>query len=164
VCGSPIQVIEAYTEHVGRMAALPEWTQRGLILGMTGGQQRVLDRVAQLQAAGAPVVAVWLQVRPPRTCFARGNGQARASCMSLPRQWADHGAMLTAGAVRQDWTGICNTSFAERVWWNWQLDTSLYPDWAGLAAELSHRGVALLTCVRRPCALASVLLTALLTA
>ena len=61
----------------------------------------------------------------------------------------DDGEVVTAGPIylRQDWTGICNTSFAERVWWNWQLDTSLYPDWAGLAAELSDRGVALLTCV-----------------
>ena len=71
---TPTQVMEAYTEHVGRMAPLPEWTQRGLILGMTGGQQRVLDRVSQLQQAGAPVVAVWLQVHTPMAstcCSAR---------------------------------------------------------------------------------------------
>jgi hypothetical protein len=138
------------------MAALPEWTQRGLILGMTGGQQRVLDRVTQLQAAGAPVVAVWLQVRAPHThrrwwCV-WWCGEASARCTSSPRQRAHDCAEMTAGrALPQDWTGICNTSFAERVWWNWQLDTSLYPDWAGLATELSDRGVALLTCVRIPC-------------
>jgi hypothetical protein len=43
---------------------------------------------------------------------------------------------------------MLNTSFAERVWWNWQLDTTLYPDWIGFASELSDRGVAILTCVR----------------
>eukprot|EP00976_Prorocentrum_cordatum_P114567 1195866-Prorocentrum_minimum.AAC.8 len=46
-----------------------------------------------------------------------------------------------------DWTGICNTSLAERIWWNWLQDQELYPDWSGFAKELEADGVHLLTYV-----------------
>lgn len=49
--------------------------------------------------------------------------------------------------MTQDWTGICNTSFAERIWWNWRLDEELYPDWDGFAARLQSMGIQLMTYV-----------------
>jgi alpha-glucosidase len=46
-----------------------------------------------------------------------------------------------AGLWLQDWTGICNTSLAERIWWNWRQDKELYPDWPGFA-EVREKGPA----------------------
>ena len=38
---TPLEVVEAYTEWAGRMRPLPAWSQTGVILGMTGGQDKV---------------------------------------------------------------------------------------------------------------------------
>ncbi len=62
-------------------------------------------------------------------------------------------AMLCAAGVPvaaiwiQDWCGRRATSFGSQVWWNWQLDRALYPDWEALHAELAGHGVRLLTYV-----------------
>uniref|UniRef100_A0A7S2RNS3 Alpha-glucosidase n=1 Tax=Mucochytrium quahogii TaxID=96639 RepID=A0A7S2RNS3_9STRA len=36
----------------------------------------------------------------------------------------------------QDWAGQRNTSFGQRLNWDWQLDTKLYPDWVQWTREL----------------------------
>jgi alpha-glucosidase len=41
-----------------------------------------------------------------------------------------------AGFWLQDWVGLRKTSYGTRLWWNWQLDESLYPDWDQLVREL----------------------------
>jgi sulfoquinovosidase len=51
-----------------------------------------------------------------------------------------------AGLWLQDWGGIRNTSIGiERVWWNWELDESNYPDWHALREEAAMNGTRLLT-------------------
>jgi hypothetical protein len=45
----------------------------------------------------------------------------------------------------QDWSGLRVDAFGKRLWWNWELDEVQYPDWAGLAQNLSHTGTRLLT-------------------
>lgn len=41
----------------------------------------------------------------------------------------------------QDWTGQRTTSFGDRLWWTWQLDTERYPGWDELVAELDEQGI-----------------------
>lgn len=52
-----------------------------------------------------------------------------------------------AGVWLQDWVGRRTTDFGSRLWWTWQLDRELYPDWEELVAELAGRGIRVLTYV-----------------
>jgi sulfoquinovosidase len=58
---TPAQLIRAYTQYAGRMKPLPHWVDRGAIVGIQGGTDTVLARVAALRAAGVPLAGVWLQ-------------------------------------------------------------------------------------------------------
>lgn len=58
---TPAELIRAYTQYVGRMKPLPHWVDRGAIVGIQGGTDTVLARVAALRAAGVPLAGVWLQ-------------------------------------------------------------------------------------------------------
>jgi sulfoquinovosidase len=57
-----------------------------------------------------------------------------------------HGVPL-AGAWLQDWVGQRQTGFGDRLWWNWQLDRTRYPDWEDLIAELEAEGIRVLAYV-----------------
>ncbi len=37
----------------------------------------------------------------------------------------------------EDWVGTRKTSFGHRMWWNWEIDRDLYPDWETLIQELN---------------------------
>ncbi|CZT25254.1 related to alpha-glucosidases, family 31 of glycosyl hydrolases [Ramularia collo-cygni] len=55
--------IEALTEYTGRMPALPKWVDDGAILGIQGGQDKVISIVEQGldPSINAPIAGVWLQ-------------------------------------------------------------------------------------------------------
>ncbi len=46
---------------LGRQPELPSWTQEGVILGIQGGTQTCLDKLAKVQARGVPVAGIWAQ-------------------------------------------------------------------------------------------------------
>ena len=55
-------------------------------------------------------------------------------------------AMLDAGAKicgvwSQDWSGENRTVMGKQVWWNWEVDESLYPDLKEAITKLNARGV-----------------------
>lgn len=58
---SPLELVREYTGAVGRMRRLPDWVLSGAVVGMQGGTARVREVLAQLEAAGAPLAAFWLQ-------------------------------------------------------------------------------------------------------
>lgn len=58
---SPLDIIESYTEYSGRMRALPEWSTRGLILGVQGGTDRILSATESLLEQNADLSAMWMQ-------------------------------------------------------------------------------------------------------
>lgn len=41
----------------------------------------------------------------------------------------------------EDWCGVRETAFGDRLWWSWEPDASLYPDWAELVAELRAQDI-----------------------
>jgi alpha-glucosidase len=57
----PADRIEALTDQLGRMPKLPAWSQRGAIVGIQGGRDIVLKRLALLQEAKVPIAALWIQ-------------------------------------------------------------------------------------------------------
>lgn len=54
-------VVSGITAVVGRMKALPAWTQEGAVVGLQGGQDKVNDQYAYLKSHGVPMKAVWMQ-------------------------------------------------------------------------------------------------------
>ncbi|MFE8695926.1 alpha-glucosidase [Cytobacillus sp. FJAT-53684] len=68
---SPEELVEAHTSVVGRMESLPDWTQHGLILGVQGGTEKVVEKLDTLLEKDIPISAVWIQdwVGQRRTSF-----------------------------------------------------------------------------------------------
>jgi alpha-glucosidase len=58
---TPLDLIEEYTSYSGRMRVLPDWVHQGVIVGVQGGTQSVQQKLAQLDRAGVPLAALWIQ-------------------------------------------------------------------------------------------------------
>ncbi|KAL3841161.1 hypothetical protein ACJIZ3_025752 [Penstemon smallii] len=58
---SPTELIERFTETIGRPQKLPEWIISGAVVGMQGGTDKVRSTLDDLQAHGTPISAFWLQ-------------------------------------------------------------------------------------------------------
>ena len=54
-------VVSSLTTVTGRMKALPAWTQKGAIVGLQGGQDKVERDYKFLKDQGIPIKAVWMQ-------------------------------------------------------------------------------------------------------
>jgi alpha-glucosidase len=61
---TPLDLIEAYTDYAGRMRALPDWIDGGLIIGTQGGTAAVRAKIDEANKAGIPLAGVWLQDWP----------------------------------------------------------------------------------------------------
>ena len=80
---------------------IPDWCMDGMILGVQGGTQTILDKAFAMLDAGAKICGVW----------------------------------------SQDWSGENRTIMGKQVWWNWEVDETLYPDLRGAIKKLNERGV-----------------------
>ncbi len=58
---TPLDLIELYTQHAGRMPALPDWVNSGAIVGMQGGTKIVRSVWEKLRAFDTPIAGFWLQ-------------------------------------------------------------------------------------------------------
>mmetsp|Transcript_41042 Transcript_41042/g.113021 ORF Transcript_41042/g.113021 Transcript_41042/m.113021 type:complete len:799 (-) Transcript_41042:96-2492(-) len=47
----------------------------------------------------------------------------------------------------QDWVGRRKTAIGSQLWWSWELDRDRYPGWDDLLADLSKKGIRVLTYV-----------------
>lgn len=61
---SPCELIERFTETIGRQPELPEWIISGALVGMQGGTDVVRHIWDQLTTYDVPISAFWLQVIP----------------------------------------------------------------------------------------------------
>ncbi len=62
IAGStPLDLIETYTEFVGRLPALPDWVHQGAIAGLQGGTSKVREIWAKLKEYNTPLAGFWLQ-------------------------------------------------------------------------------------------------------
>ena len=58
----PVQgAVEVLTRETGRMAPLPAWTQKGVMLRVRGGSQAARAAVLEAQASGAALASVWIE-------------------------------------------------------------------------------------------------------
>lgn len=59
---SPLEIIEHFTEAIGRPPELPEWVISGAVVGMQGGTETVRHVWDKLKTYKVPISAFWLQV------------------------------------------------------------------------------------------------------
>jgi alpha-glucosidase (family GH31 glycosyl hydrolase) len=102
---SPLDLIEEYTTYSGRMKALPDWINKGAVVGMQGGEKKVMDILAELERWSTPVGAFW----------------------------------------NQDWCGnriqYVGDDIQKRLWWNWEPDREVYPNWEQLVQNLRNKDI-----------------------
>jgi sulfoquinovosidase len=53
--------VTGLSSYLGRQPKLPSWIYDGLLLGIQGGRESVLDKLNKVQRGGADVAAVWCQ-------------------------------------------------------------------------------------------------------
>lgn len=70
----------------------------------------------------------------------RGGSDAARAIVARARKFD----VPLAAVWIEDWAGERETIFGRRMWWNWVVDRSLYPDWENLIAELKSEGVRVL--------------------
>lgn len=58
---TPSDLIQEYTSYAGRMRRIPSWALHGAIIGMQGGNEKVLGVLEELNALNTPIAAFWLQ-------------------------------------------------------------------------------------------------------
>ncbi|XP_039028333.1 sulfoquinovosidase-like [Hibiscus syriacus] len=58
---SPLEIIEHFTETIGRPPELPEWVISGAVVGMQGGTETVRSVWDKLKTYKVPISAFWLQ-------------------------------------------------------------------------------------------------------
>lgn len=58
---SYLELVEKLTAYLGRQPELPEWVYNGLILGVQGGTDFVLEQKDKLKEAGVELSALWCQ-------------------------------------------------------------------------------------------------------
>ncbi|MDM9384366.1 alpha-glucosidase [Chlorogloeopsis sp. ULAP01] len=58
---TPLELIELYSAHTGRMPPLPDWVNYGAIVGMQGGSRLVRSVWEKLRALNTPIAGFWLQ-------------------------------------------------------------------------------------------------------
>jgi alpha-glucosidase len=58
---------------------------------------------------------------------------------------AEKAGVALAGLWIEDWVGHRSTLLGERLWWNWEANSHLYPDWPQLIRQLNEWGIKVLT-------------------
>ena len=94
-------LLTAYAARVENRQYLPDWCFDGMILGIQGGTQTILEKTFAMLDAGAKIAGVW----------------------------------------SQDWSGENRTVMGKQVYWNWEVDETLYPDLKSAIQKLNERGV-----------------------
>ncbi len=101
-----------------------------------------LELIAQQQqGTGRPELASWTG-DGAIVGIQGGTEEVRSTVAALQ----DAGTEI-AGVWLQDWTGQRTTSFGERLWWTWQLDTQRYPGWRDLVTDLAAEDITVTTYV-----------------
>lgn len=66
---SPSELIESFTEAIGRPQELPEWIISGAVVGLQGGNNAVREIWEKLQSMDTPISAFWLQVEKGQMAY-----------------------------------------------------------------------------------------------
>lgn len=130
----PLDIIKAYTKSIsGRQNLLPDWVSgaKGAVIGIQGGEEKVYEVVKSLIDRNVPVAAIWLQdwvgtrIQPVHISFPIPVFRNRTATVSIK-----------------------STRPQKRLWWNWEHDSSSYPNWPKFVERLKREfGVKVMTYV-----------------
>lgn len=99
------------------------------------------DLIARMHPEDRPQLAEWTQ-DGAIVGMQGGTEKVRTQVAELTEAGVE-----VSGVWLQDWSGQRTTSFGDRVWWTWQLDTGRYPGWSDLVADLASQGITTTTYV-----------------
>lgn len=110
----PLDIIRTYTGSIsGRQKILPDWVGTdGAVIGIQGGEEKVIEVVETLKNNSVPVAAVWLQ-----------------DWVGTRIQPIKYSLSIPFFGNRSIKLGFRSTSTQKRLWWNWEYDREVYPNW-----------------------------------
>ncbi|MCX6130037.1 MAG: alpha-glucosidase, partial [Proteobacteria bacterium] len=73
-----------------------------------------------------------------------GTGGGESRVVEIERKLEAHKVPVTAFFL-QDWVGQRSTVFGRRLWWNWEADNQLYPNWPDFIQSMKNRGYRVLS-------------------
>lgn len=123
----PLDLLQSYTEHhSGRMADLPDWATgtKGAVVGVQGGEDKVIRVIETLLDWGVRVAAVWLQDWV--------GMREQFLDLNFPIPFVIPGFPSRTTAT----LGIRSTAPQKRLWWNWEYDRHRYPHWPEFVKRL----------------------------
>ena len=94
----------------------------------------IVEAYTEYSGRMAPLPA-WTQ----SGAIVRSYGGSEAAFARVDALEAVDGAL--AALWIEDWVGTRQTPFGTRMWWNWTVDRTLYPDFEEMVAALKARGV-----------------------
>lgn len=130
----PLDLVKSYTHRLkssnetspefdfdgsGRMTPLPNWItgSEGAVIGIQGGEEKVVRVLEALKKWKVPVAAIWLQD------WVGTREQNIDASFPIP--------VLIPGfpAGSQVRLNVRSTSSQKRLWWNWEYCRERYPNW-----------------------------------
>jgi len=57
---TPIEQARIISKTIGTMKPMPEWLQRGVVVGIVGGQKKVKEVVKYFKQVGVKLSGVWM--------------------------------------------------------------------------------------------------------
>lgn len=89
-------MIKSVAHFNGYTPPVPDWVNKGAIIGLQGGSESVSRKYGMLSRAGVKMGGLWLQ----------------------------------------DWVSKRKSRGYSRLWWNWELDESHYPNWHKMRQQI----------------------------
>ncbi|KAL6009824.1 hypothetical protein ACLOJK_000254 [Asimina triloba] len=129
---TPVELIERFTETIGRPPELPKWIISGAVVGMQGGTEAVCHVWDHLREYKVPIAAFWLQLLKSTESFLL-NVSKRSRVDPTT-----HGARMIKV---KDWVGQRKTIIGSQLWWNWEVDIEQYPGWTQLVEDLRSHNI-----------------------
>lgn len=139
IAATPLDITTQYTLHTGRQPPLPDWILSGPIVGYYNGTANVMALHHRFRSLGINITGYWLQdwsgLRVSGKAFGR---RAYYTVVALSGKDVPRMESNTNHTHQNPPSQV--TPFGTRLWWNWELDDVLYPDFPGMVANLSLDG------------------------
>ncbi|CAO3608411.1 unnamed protein product [Cunninghamella echinulata] len=101
---SMLDILTEYTIYSGRMNPIPTWVNDGIIVGLSGGQDKIRQIITHLRDYNVPLSAVYIN------------------------DWSGY-QVTTSSYVNNTSTNNHNTTNIKQPLWTLNHDSTIYPDW-----------------------------------
>lgn len=102
---SMLDIITEYTTYSGRMNPIPDWVNKGIIVGLSGGQDKIKQIVTHLREYNIPLSAIYIN------------------------DWSGYQKVGSSSNVNVNSNNNNNLSNIKQPLWNLNYDSIIYPEW-----------------------------------